>query len=150
MSETIFQIGASGIDTEAIVHRIRKSVKEKIKNGLYSDARVARAERTNLANLKNDEEFLSVYLESLHDAVFVDISDYEIFERRTRCSRIFIAIKRFLWKLLKFYTYRLWSQQNQINGLLLSTVEEIDRTYQRRLQQLESRLRELESRRPAP
>ena len=42
----------------------------------------------------------------------------EIYERRARFTKPLVVLKRAIWKLLKFYTYRLWSQQNQVNGLL--------------------------------
>ncbi len=140
----IFKINAPGIDTRKIVEEIKASVADKMEKGLYTDPRVARAERTNLTNLKNEDEFLQFYLECLRDAVFVDIGDFEIYERRTKLAPLFIALKRTLWKLLKFYTYRLWSQQNQINGLLLSAVESIDSRYREKLKELEHKITELE------
>ena len=148
MTTSIFEIGASGIDTERIVADIRKTVDEKMKNGHYTDARVARAERTNLSNLKNEEEFLSFYLECLRDAVFIDISDFEIVERRQRFSSLLLALKRTIWNLLKFYTYRLWSQQNQVNGLLLSAVESSDNRSRERIGTLEKRISDLEAQLP--
>ena len=88
---------------------------------------------------------LSVYLACLRDAVFVDINDFDIRERRRLGAGLLVALKRGVWKLLKFYTYRLWSQQNQVNGLLLAAKEEIDARYRERLQELEARLARLES-----
>ena len=82
MSESIFTIGAPGIDCDKIVAEIQASVVKKIEEGVYADARIARAERTNLANLQNEDEFLSFYLKCLRDVAFVDISDFEIRERR--------------------------------------------------------------------
>ena len=123
MSEELFRIGADGVDTEAIVEEIRRTVERNRRNGVYADPRIARAERSNLLNLKNEENFLPFYLECLRDAVFVDINDFEIYERRRHFGRALIRFKRTIWQLLKFYTYRLWSQQNQINGLLLTAVE---------------------------
>jgi hypothetical protein len=84
-------------------------------------------------------------MESLREAVFVDINDFEIRERRQSAGLILIPLKKALWKLLKFYTYRLWSQQNQVNGLLLSATEEIDRKYRDKIRALEDRLARLES-----
>ncbi len=147
MSEdTIFQVNAPGVDVERIVAEIRETVAEKMERGDYTDARVGRADRTNLINLKTEDEFLSFYLECLRDAVFVDISDFEIVEKRARFSRVLVVLKRTIWKLLKFYTYRLWSQQNQVNGLLLSAVEGTDERYHTKIEKLEARIAELEKR----
>ncbi len=141
---TIFDIGADGVDSEAIMARIRETVAEKRAAGVYNDARIALAERYNLENLRGDETFLERYLECMRDAVQVDINDYVISERRRWFARPLVGFKRGLWKLLKFYTYRLWSQQNQINGLLLAAIEETDRLYRERIEKLEARIAELE------
>ena len=144
MSESIFTIGAPGIDCDKIVAEIQASVAKKIEEGVYADARIARAERTNLANLQNEDEFLSFYLKCLRDVAFVDISDFEIRERRAIFTPLLIALKKTIWKLLKFYTYRLWSQQNQVNGLMVTAIEGLDEKSASRLKQLENRVAELE------
>lgn len=144
MSDSIFEINAPGIDTDAIVADIQASVAEKMKKGLYADAEIARAERTNLANFKDVDAFQAFYLECLHDAVFVDINDFDIVERRARLGWLLTRVKRVLWKLLKFYTYRLWSQQNQVNGLLLSAIETTENRFRDRIDRLEKRIAELE------
>ena len=145
MNEAVFTIHAPGVDTAKIVEEIQATVADKRARGLYHDPRVARAERTNLANLKNDADFLSFYLECLREAVFVDISDFEIVERRARFSFLLKALKRTIWKLLKFYTYRLWSQQNQVNGLILSAIESTESRHQEKIRELEERLAKLEA-----
>ena len=145
MNSPMFEIGADGINAEKIVAEIQASVAEKMKNGLYADARIARAERTNIANLKNEEDFLAFYLECLRDAVAVDINDFEIHEKRAVLSGLFVTLKKVIWKMLKFYTYRLWSQQNQTNTLLLSAVESLEERYRGKIRQLEDRIRKLES-----
>jgi hypothetical protein len=150
MNKDTFQIGAPGVDTRKIVAEIKAEVARKREQQLYSDPRVARAERTNLANLKDEEDFMGFYLECLRDAVFVDISDFEIVERRARFAPLLRALKRTIWQLLKFYTYRLWSQQNQVNGLLLSVVETMESRYRDKIRQLEDRIARLEPGNPPP
>ncbi|MBN1557198.1 MAG: hypothetical protein JW951_03530 [Lentisphaerae bacterium] len=140
MHDRIFEIGAEGVDTEALVARIRARVADKTERGAYTDAAVARAERTNLAALRDDDEFMGFYLDCLRDAAFVDIGDFEILERRRTLAPLLVALKRLIWKLLKFYTYRLWSQQNQINGMLVTAVEAMETRYGERLRRLEARL----------
>jgi hypothetical protein len=146
----MFQIGADGVDTNKIVEDIRTTVAQKAEHGSYADPRVGRAERTNLKNLADGDGFLNFYLECLHDAVFVDISDFQIHERRTVLTRPLILLKKVIWKLLKFYTYRLWSQQNEINGLLLSATETIDNKYRDKIIALEKKIAALEGRDQKP
>lgn len=145
MSESLFNIGAEGVDAKQIVEDIRTRVAKNREAGVYADSRIARAERTNLANLRSDEEFLGFYLECLRDAVEVDINDFEIRERRAVFGGVAVRIKRTLWKLLKFYTYRLWSQQNQTNCLLLFAIEGIETRHRDRIHELEDRIAKLES-----
>ena len=148
MSEALFEIGAPGVSVEKIMEEIRATVARKMEEGAYTDAAVARAERANLANIQGDEAFFNLYIECLRDAVFVDINDFEILERRRAAGPLLVLLKRTIWKLLKFYTYRLWSQQNQINGLLLSAAEEIDTRYRERIRDLEARVKRLEEKQP--
>lgn len=143
MSKSIFQVGAADIDIEKIMSEIRASVAAKMEAGFYRDPRVARAERTNLANLRDDDSFVRFYLDCLRDSAFVDIGDFEIRERR-RAGALLIVLKKIIWKLLKFYTYRLWSQQNQINGLLVTAIEGVDQKYRNRLGNIERRLAAIE------
>lgn len=151
MPNAPIEIGAPGVDTEQIVRDIQDAVARKTEQGVYADARIARAERFNLVNLKNDEDFLAFYLRSLREAAFVDINDFDIRERRASAlAPLLVRLKRTIWKLLKFYTYRLWSQQNTVNGLVVTGVEALDEKYQERIKQLEARVAELEARMGPP
>jgi len=144
MSESIFEIAGPEATVEQIVHDVQESVARKRKQGVYTDARVARAERANLAYLQDDEQFLGFYLKCLRDAVFIDISDFEIRERRAFLGPLLVMFKTVVWKLLKFYTYRLWSQQNEVNGMIITAVEGLDEKYVRKIAELEERISKLE------
>ncbi len=144
MNDSLFEIGAPGVDVEALVARIRERVAEKKRQDVYADTRIVRAERANLSALKDDDEFLALYLECLRDAVFVDINDFEIVERRSRFACFFVSVKRLIWNGLKFYTYRMWTQQNQVNGLFLSALDCLEARHRERVQALEKRIAELE------
>ncbi|MDP6491683.1 MAG: hypothetical protein QGG69_07950, partial [Kiritimatiellia bacterium] len=61
--------------------------------------------------------------------------------------KLLVSLKKTIWGLLKFYTYRLWTQQNQINGLLLSALESAEQKHRKRVQELEKRIAALESER---
>ena len=144
MSENIFEINTPGVDAEKLVAEIRAAVEKKTAEGVYADARIARAERLNLANLRDTDEFLDFYLKCLRDAAFVDISDFPIRERRRFFGPALVTLKKVIWGLLKFYTYRLWSQQNQVNGLLVTAVEGVDQKAAAKIKDLERRFQALE------
>lgn len=144
MDKSELTIGAEGIDTESIVNSIRESVEEKMKSGFYNDPAISRAERANIAHISTDEEFLALFLENLRDSAFVDINDFEITERRKTMPGLLVRFKKLIWKVLKFYTYRMWSQQNQINGIMLAAMEGMHSSFRQRITELEDRIADLE------
>ena len=141
---SVLSIGAPGLDVDRLVADLQATVDRKVRDGVYADARVARAEKTNLVHLRGSDDFLTFYLTCLRDAVFVDISDFEIRERRRVFGPLLVGLKTVLWKLLKFYTYRLWSQQNQVNGLVITALEGLEEQSAARIAAIEKRLVELE------
>jgi len=150
MQEAAFTVNAPGVDVDRLTKEIRETVARKKAAGAYQEPEAVRAERWNLDALRDDDEFIEAYLDSLRDAAVVDINDFEIVERRAAFAPLLRALKRTLWKLLKFYTYRLWSQQNTINGLFLAALENRERRQRRRLAALEARITALEGRRGTP
>ena len=144
-TQPAIQIGAEGVNTEAIVQEILDTVARKYAEGAYGDARIAKAERLNLLNLKGDDDFLPFYLNSLREASTVDINDFDIRERRASAlAPLLVRLKKTIWSLLKFYTYRLWSQQNTVNGLLVTGMESLNESYEKRIKRLEARVADLE------
>lgn len=145
------EVGAEGVDVSALVAEIRAEVSRKRREGVYADARIARAERHNLMYMADSEELLRFYLNCLRDGVHVDINDFEIEDRRKGVAgRALVKFKTVLWKSLKFYTFRLWHQQNQINALVVTAVESSFQHYEKKVAELEARLAALESRKPKP
>lgn len=142
---SVIEIRAPGVDTAAIVLEIQDTVARKNEQGLYADARIARAERTNLVNLRDDEGFIGFYLTALREASSIDINDFDIRERRgSFYAPLLVRLKKTIWSLLKFYTYRLWSQQNMVNGLFVTGMESMNEQTTSRIKQLEARVAELE------
>ena len=137
-------IGADGIDAQKIVAQILEEVDRKRKEGVYDEARVARAERNNLLTLKDDASFMEQYILCLRQIIPVDINDFEILEKRSRVAPLVVKLKKTIWKLLKFYTFRLWSQQNQTNSLLLAAIEIMETRHKREVAELKARIDTLE------
>ena len=143
--QSVIELRAPGVDTEAIVRDIQDTVARKNEQGVYADARVARAERTNLVNLRDDEGFIGFYLTALREASSIDINDFDIRERRASVyAPLLVRLKKTIWSLLKFYTYRLWSQQNMVNGLFVTGMESMNEQTTSKIKQLEARVAELE------
>ena len=140
-------LNAGDLDVEALVNEIREEVSRKREQGVYTDARIGRAERHNLMYMADSEELLKFYLGCLRDGVHVDINDYQVEDRRTGWKgKALVKMKTVIWKLLKFYTFRLWHQQNQINGLMVTAIESSFQQYEKKISELEARLATLEER----
>jgi len=138
-------LNAGDLDVEALVNEIREEVSRKREQGVYTDARIGRAERHNLMYMADSEELLKFYLGCLRDGVHVDINDYQVEDRRTGWKgKALVKMKTVIWKLLKFYTFRLWHQQNQINGLMVTAIESSFQQYEKKISELEARLAKLE------
>ena len=143
-TQPAIRIGADGIDVHKVEEEILAAVAAKRASGVYDDDLVSRAEENNLLTLKDDESFMERYLVCLRQIVPVDINDFEILERRSRLAPVSKAVKKVVWKMLKFYTYRLWSQQNQTNNVLLAAIEIMARRHKKEVAELRDRIAELE------
>lgn len=144
MNDDVFQVNAGSVDAGRIVAEIRESVKRKMEAGAYRGADVICAEQANMANLVKNEDFPRMYIDSLRSAVFIDINDFPIYEKRKYLGAPLRLFKILVWKILKFYTYRLWSQQNHVNGLMLTAIDGMEDKYSGKIKELETRLAALE------
>ena len=145
-TQPAIRIGADGIDVHRLEEEILAAVASKRAAGVYDDDLVSRAEENNLLTLKDDESFMEQYIVCLRQIVPVDINDFPILEKRSLFAPVSRLIKKVLWKMLKFYTYRLWSQQNQTNSVLLAAIEIMDRRHKKEIAALTSRIEALEAR----
>ena len=135
---------AEGVDAKQIVAELVAEVERKRAAGAYDDPRIARAERSNILLMKDGDEFVSRYLDCLRDLTQVDINDFEIREKRGGAiGKLLAKFKKAVWKLLKFYTFRMWSQQNQANALLLSALEAVANKQRREIEELKKEINEL-------
>lgn len=140
-------IGADGIDAAALVERLKKRAKERVAAGEFDEEVISRAERYNLAAIKDSGEFFGRYLSGLRSVVQVDINDWDMVEHRpTPFAPLLLRLKRGIWSLLRFYTFRLWSQQNKTNGLLHSALVLASERVAAENEKLLGRIAELERR----
>jgi len=144
-SKEIFEVAETVPNARKIVSEIVESVGDDILDGRYDDARIGYAERSNLHNIRKEDEYLKFYLRCLHNGATVDINDWEIEEKRGGLKgKLLLKYKTIIWKSLKFYTFRFWSQQNQINSFFATALETTVERYESKIHQLETRIAELE------
>lgn len=139
MPET-FEIKTPGIDVEAIMGRIRERVEEKRRSGIYDRYNLCAATALEMDNLRSDEAYLDYYLKTIWRAADVDLGDFEIYSKTFLVGRPVVYLKKIIWKLLKFYTFRLFSQQKDFNARMASIAQGLDAKYERRLAALEEKI----------
>jgi hypothetical protein len=147
-NNSIFDIGSNieNINAEDIVAQVQKKVEQNMEDGIYQDPMIAAAEKHRLINVKGIEDFTPYFMSCLKASINIDINDFEIVEKRSKFSKILIKVKTIIWKSLKFYTYRMWSQQNYVNSLLLSALETVEQNHRIQIEALEKRIETLEKR----
>lgn len=147
MKEYGVKIGADGIDTDALVKEIKERAAARVKNGEFDGDTISRAERFNLSAIKDNDEFFDLYLTSISSITQVDIGDFEIVEHRSSVFAPFlIRLKKTIWSLLRFYTYRLWSQQNRANNLVYSAFVLQTQRHRDQMAKLQEQIEALEKR----
>jgi len=140
----MLKVYGTNIDAGQSAQRIIAAAGQRHVNAKLPMARLWNSRVQSPAGFATNTAFIQALLATLQDTAFVDISDFEIIERRQRWSSPLIALKKAIWSLLRFYTFRLWSQQNEVNGFLLAALQGIHEDANDRIAKLEARLAELE------
>ena len=65
---------------------------------------------------------------------------------RARIAGLLKKFKKGVWSTLKFYTYHLWSQQNQVNNLFHAAIELVAKRDSEQLKKMQERIDDLEAR----
>ena len=149
MEET-FEIRTPGVDVENIMARVRERIEEKRRAGLYDRYNLSTIKSMELEKLKSDEAYLDYYLKTIWRAADVDLGDFPIRSKSPILGRPVVILKKIIWKFLKFYTFRLFSQQKYYNVKMASIAEGIDRKLDRRLAVLEGKIDKLKEQMTKP
>ncbi|MBR0057207.1 MAG: hypothetical protein IJP66_07740 [Kiritimatiellae bacterium] len=142
------KIGTDGtVDAAAAVEAIRRRAAARVASGEYDLETLARAERFNVSALKDNPEFFNGYLSAIHRVTQVDIGDWEIRERHGGLAGAFLMrLKKAIRALLRFYTFRLWTQQNRANAIFHSSLSLLAERESEDLAKANARIAELERR----
>jgi len=126
MEET-FRITGDAINVTEIMEKLKQRVKEKREAGLYDKYNLSKASRLGIDEIQSEEEFLEYYLKLIEETADVDISDFEIVSKGGLQGKFIVGVKTIIWKLLKFYTYRLFSQQKEFNAQAVNTIMSLNK-----------------------
>lgn len=133
-----FEIKASDIDVSKIMQEIKDRVEKKKKEGVYDRYNLEQLVVKDVAELKTEKDFLKYYLELIQHTCDIDIGDFEIPSKGGFFGKPMAKFKRLIWVMLRFYTYRLFSQQKEFNFQLVNTIMSLNK----RIDELEKKLEE--------
>jgi len=113
--EKEFGLTAPALDAEALVGRIRDRVEEKRRSGAYEGYDLEGIAALDFEKELSEEDFLRYYLQVVERLSDVNYGDFEIVPKGGPFGRLEVLLKKTIWKLLRFYTYRLFSQQREFD-----------------------------------
>ena len=144
-TQDVFSIGADGVDVERIMKTIRERVEKKKAAGLYDKYDLAAVTKLEVADAKSDEDFLRYYLKIIRRTYLLDIDDFEVPSKGGILGKPAVWLKKIIWKLLKFYTYRMFTQQREFNLQMVHTLLALDRKIDKNHREMLARLDELKT-----
>jgi len=134
--------------TQINLHDIRKAIQipiqERKDRGVYEHFDLSRVIAYELMDLKQHEARLTPLLKALSHSFAIDITDFNIPVKSGNRGRLELSVKKVIWKLLKFYTYRLFHQQREFNSQLNNAVHYLQLTYEREIGLLRDQIQKLE------
>jgi len=128
MQDDYIEIGADGVDVAAVVEDVRRAVEEKRARGLYAERGLDKLPVLEIKELKDNSEVLRSVVSSMDKSAMLDIGDFLIVSKGGVLGRLEASVKKALWKMLRFYTYRMFTQQREFN---LQVVAVLDAMLQR-------------------
>ena len=140
-----FEIEADAVDVEALMETIRERVEQKRKTGVYDKYNLDGLKTLEFESLEDENEFLRYYLRLIQGTCDINIGDFEIVNKGGVLGKPVVILKKVIWKLLKFYTYRMFSQQKEFNCQMVNTVLCMNKKLKIDLEELSARIEELEN-----
>ncbi len=150
MKEDTFEIKTPGVEVDAVMAGIRERIVERKRSGELGRYDLSSIRALELANPQSTETYLDYYLKNIWSSADVDLGDFPIERKKSLTGRPEVWLKKIIWKLLKFYTFRLFSQQKNFNARMAGIAVALNRKYQQRLDRLEAEVEELRRDRDQP
>ncbi len=138
--EKMVQIGTDDVDVRKIMEKIQARIEEKKKAGVYEKYDLSGIPRLELENISREEDFLNYYIDLIQKKSQIDIGDFEIINEGGPLGRIEVLMKKIIWKLLKFYTFRLFSQQREFDCQVTSAFLSLRQYTETRFKEIHERL----------
>jgi len=121
------EINTEGIDTDKIMRQIRARIEAKRAAGVYDKYNLTGITKLEVSEAKSEEDFIRYSLKMLQRTHEIDIADFPIPNKGGPFGWLEVLVKKALWYLLKFYTWRMWTQQREFNAQVVNTLRALDR-----------------------
>ncbi|MBN2143466.1 MAG: hypothetical protein JW774_02470 [Candidatus Aureabacteria bacterium] len=138
-----FQLSVASFSPEDVMQEIREEIKTRQALGVYDHADLSRVLSLELKDMKGTDHALEYYLKAIRRSWAVDINDFDIPSKGGTLTQQLVLLKKIIWKCLKFYTYRLFSQQREFNSQLSNTLIAMHKDYEKKIRELEKKIKML-------
>ena len=138
-----FDVTAPALDAEAIVAEVRK--RAAARRGAGGESLRPPAALDYEKELK-EEDFLRYYLQVVERLGDVNYGDFEIVSKGGPFGRLEVLLKKTIWKVMRFYTYRLFSQQREFDCQVAEALQSHYRWSREEIDRLREEIAELRNR----
>jgi len=143
MGESFFSMEGTSANVAELNQLIENSIEQKEKQGIYTELDIAAITKVPFIDIKDEREFMSYYLNVIHKSWAIDINDFEIPQKNGLLGKLELKLKQIIWKLLKFYTFRLFSQQIEFNSQIRNSLIAVQKEVSQKLSNVEEQLKQL-------
>jgi len=138
------RINTPDLDVDELMKEVRSRIAARKADGKYEQYDLSAAAALEMDNIKIDQDHLSQYLPNLWRASNIDLGDFPISAKVPVLGKGIVILKKLIWKLLKFYTWRLFSQQKEFNARAAVLIQALILRYEQKIIALEERIAALE------
>jgi hypothetical protein len=150
MMNEVFEIKDTEINVEDIMSKIHENIERRKKEGLYTEEKLAEAERLKIGDTPKQADFIGHYIKTAEVLCNIDIEHYKFgippFLNHPGLGHMVLAGKEFIRRFLRFHTRGVFNQQIEFNRHMIQLVKGLHS----RIEELEkevSSLRKRESKR---
>ncbi len=140
MKKFEFKLRPTTLDKKQIAEAIRVPIRERFDKGVYEHFDLSKVMYWQWQDVSGTEAALPLGLSILQHSWAIDINDYPIPHKKGALGKLAKLLKTILWKLLKFYTYRLFYQQREFNSQAAHLLSLLHADYQKKFDALKSEL----------
>ena len=138
-----FKLRQTRIQPDVIREAILKPVRERHDKGVYEHFDMTRVIACELLDVKDPASLLPALLKGLGYSHAIDINLFTIPVKPGLLGKLAYPVKRVIWQLLKFYTFRLFHQQREWNADLQLGLRYLAMNHERRVALLREEINRL-------